>query len=333
MKKDKKLILSLAAALALIPTGAITINANKAYAVQTDDQTTKRTLTLNHNTRIYNKKGQKLSSYQRSNGLLKKGKTVKYAAKAQAIIDPSTQRYSFHDDEWNWFYLPYKTIKGKEYYSIGNGGYIKAANVDSVDNNELFINQVTATVKDKFKGKLTVLNNDERAINSDIKIGNKFIINREIDPSDLLTRSDGDTSLYGIKSNTDSYIPSYEVKIKRRHPLLPYSNCMKLLITNPTNYYTEDGTVFTREVDPSKEAIIGDASKEKFTTTPALAKGNQIAADKEVYIYVPEDQKKEKFYEVYNNAKTLNDNTTLFVKVADTKYIYGLQIKNIDSKN
>ncbi|MDF7672544.1 SLAP domain-containing protein [Lactobacillus sp. ESL0701] len=331
MKKNKKIIVSLAAAVLATTLAGSTIFNNQAHAAQTTDQTQDKTaanetLTLNHNTRIYNKKGQKLYSYQRTNGLLKKGTTIGYAKKVKAIDDPSTVRYSFHDDDWNWCYLPYKTIKGQEYYSIGHGGYIKAVNVDKINGDKLFVNQITAIVKDEFLKKPTVLNSDERTIKSNIKIGKKVIVNREINVSDLLKRSDGDASLYGIKSDTNSYVPSYEVKINIKHPLLPYSNCMKLLIVNSTNCYTSNGQKYVQIHDPNKEIIIANSTKEKFATTPLLEKGRQISADKEVYIYVPEEQKKEKFYEIHDNTRTSSNNISLFVKASDVKYMYGKKL-------
>ena len=45
----------------------------------------------------------------------------------------------------NWYYLPYKKIKGKEYYNIDHGGYIKAVNVDSINGNKSFTNYATVT--------------------------------------------------------------------------------------------------------------------------------------------------------------------------------------------
>ena len=46
----------------------------------------------------------------------------------------------------NWFYLPHKTIKGKQYYNIGHGVYIKAVNVRSIDGYILCVNYDTVHI-------------------------------------------------------------------------------------------------------------------------------------------------------------------------------------------
>ncbi|WP_090091800.1 hypothetical protein [Lactobacillus bombicola] len=65
--------------MAAVPV--ITTSLNQVQAAQTIDQTqnkiaTDGTLTLNHNTRIYNQRGQKLYSYQGVMAYLKKGRQL-----------------------------------------------------------------------------------------------------------------------------------------------------------------------------------------------------------------------------------------------------------------
>ena len=125
---------------------ATSINIEQAQTTTSNVNSEQGKLTLNHKTHVYNKKGRKKYSYLKTNGLLKKGASVRYAGKIKALSDPDTKRYSFNDKDMNWYYLPYKTIKGKQYYNIGHGGYIKAVNVDSINGNKLFTNYATVTI-------------------------------------------------------------------------------------------------------------------------------------------------------------------------------------------
>ena len=139
--RKKKLFISIAAGiLAATSISTLTIDGYQAHAAQTtnqDENNEQGTLVLNHKTCVYNKKGKKVYSYFRTNGLLQKGSSIQYAGKVQTTTDAMAERYSFHDINWNWFYLPYVTIKGKEYYNIGHGGYIKVINVAKINGNDL----------------------------------------------------------------------------------------------------------------------------------------------------------------------------------------------------
>ena len=134
MKINKKLFISLLAGILTTTSLAVTTtNIDQAQTTTSNVNSEQGKLTLNHKTRVYNKKGKKKYSYLKTNGLLKKGALVRYVGKIKALSDPDTKRYSFNDKDMNWYYLPYKTIKGKQYYNIGHGGYIKAINVDSIN--------------------------------------------------------------------------------------------------------------------------------------------------------------------------------------------------------
>ncbi|MDF7638457.1 hypothetical protein PT285_03280 [Lactobacillus sp. ESL0791] len=112
--------------------------------------------------------------------LLKQKKTIKVTRKISPITDPKTKHYSFHDDVWNWFYLPYKTINGQEYYSIGHGGYIKAVNVNTVNKQELLTNQVTIKLTKKMFDKKNMINiydaTSDQTKPKHFKLGQKVIL-------------------------------------------------------------------------------------------------------------------------------------------------------------
>lgn len=117
MKLSHKLIMVSAAALmGISPVLSSTPNvANAATAKSSKKTTAKKTastkkssnsITLTHNAYVYDENGKRLSKYMGS---------AKYTTIAKGVTVKSSGT---------------KTINGKKYYSLGNGAYIKAANVD-----------------------------------------------------------------------------------------------------------------------------------------------------------------------------------------------------------
>lgn len=313
MKKSKKLIVSLAAvALATVPV--ITTSLNQAHAAQTTDQTqnkiaTDGTLTLNHNTRIYNKKGQKLYSYQGSNGLLKKGATVKYAAQVKAIDNPDIKRYSFPDNEWNWYYLPYKTIRGQEYYSIGHGGYVKAINVDKINGNELYTNEATTTATQLIGKSVVLYDSQGNKTSKQLNLGQKVTLDKQANIFDLTEKGDGyngGTNLYRIKGTND-FINKYSVK-KIRQPLPRYTNYTDVLFVNDGYLYNAKG-----------EKVIEKDNR------PNYHKGGSITVTSMIDITDETTGKAVPFYRVADQYLDIGQKRSneCYIKVSDTKIILG----------
>ncbi|WEV44194.1 SLAP domain-containing protein [Lactobacillus sp. ESL0684] len=312
--KNKKALLGLAATL-LLTTSAVSLmtNTNQAHAVEdtTKDVANEQgTLELNHNARVYNKKGKKLKKFQGKSSLLKKNKSVEYAKEVKPITDPSAKRYSFHDDEWNWFYLPYKTIKGKEYYSLGHGGYIKAVNVDKVNGNFLYINEVNATTE-TFGGflKIKLYDSHGKQINKYLKSGKKIILDRKANIDDfdeMIDYSNGSEYFYRIKEK-DEFISFKNVKLKLRQPLHLFSNYAHVLFKNDSYVYTEKGVRF-------------DSNLNK----PRFKKNSEVIATQVKDIRIKEENKVEQCYQLeqsYTSGEGIG-----FVKVSDTRLIGGRDI-------
>lgn len=320
MKKTKKALISLAAGLlATAPVVTLATTTNQAHAVKTTEKIPsfeEGVLKLNHKARVYNKKGQKKYSYLKSNGLFEKGASIKYIDKIKAISNPDTKRYSFHDDDWNWFYLPYKTIKGKEYYSIGHGGYIKAVNVDSINGVRLYTNYATVRMSSspiyfpKGKGNAVTVNNQGKFTNKFIKKGTKLIIDRSSDRERLANSSAIDEmdnrtlEVYRIKNSKQSFILQDDVKKLPRHKILPYTNSMVVKFLHDATTYTIDG--IPNSVDVYKQ---GDA---------ASVVGSH-------YIWIPSLNRSELFYQVLNILSV--DRTYKFVKASDIRYLYGRHLE------
>ena len=307
MKTSKKIIISLAAAaLAITPAVATITNTNQVHAVENtnSEQNKQEGLTLNHKTRIYNKKGQKLYSYLRGNALLKKGATIKYTATPKAIGDPSTKRYSFHDDEWNWFYLPYKTIKGKEYYSIGHGGYVKAVNVDKINGNFLYVDEVAATTQKSFSSssKINLYDEHGKQLNKYLKTGQKVIIDRRVNIDDFDEMKDygnGGDYFYRIKGKNE-FISFRNVKLKLRQTLQSFSDYTLVYAMRDTKVYKSTGV----------------------TEKTIYYKGETLTLAKNMKMIDLGKNKIELFYRVSGMIDG-------YIKASDVKYISGPKLENI----
>lgn len=335
MKKTKKKFISLAAGILATTSAAnLVTNIAQVHAAQTTEQnqnTEEGTLILNHNTRVYNKKGQKVYSYLRSNGLFKKGATVKYADQIKKTDNPDNQRYSFHDTDWNWFYLPYKTIKGKEYYNIGHGGYIKAINVEKVDNNYLYTNEISVKLTEKAP-VIQVVNGKAKMTGKSVNAGQAVTLNGKTSDFELFgvhEDGDSDSSDYMIKNTDDEFIRLNNGTLRKE--LLPYSNFMNVVLTDNSYLYTEKGEKYIHH-NSANEIIINNKTNVDSSVSPQLKKGSIEQVIKAIYLWVAEDRQVELFYQLKNNVLYPEDKAAVFIKAASSKYIYGSQVKPSNTK-
>ena len=94
MKIHKKVFISLVAGiLTTTSITATTTNTDQAQTTTSNVNSEQGKLILNHKTCVYNKKGKKKYSYLKTNGLLKKGASVRYVGKIKALSSPITKRY------------------------------------------------------------------------------------------------------------------------------------------------------------------------------------------------------------------------------------------------
>lgn len=301
--RKKKLFISIAAGiLAVTSISTVAIDGYQAHAAQTtnqDEDENQEVLTLNHRTRIYNKKGKKVYSYLRTNGLLQKGSSIQYAGKVQTTTDAMAERYSFHDINWNWFYLPYVTIKGKEYYNIGHGGYIKVVNVAKINGNDLYTNEASVTTKLwSTQTKIPLYDNQGKQLDKYLSGGQKIVLDKETNSEEFgpkrINTPPAIQKLYRIKG-TDEFIGNVYIKTTPRQLLPFYSVFTQVYAVNDAKYYDKDGKAFTGTL---------------------LQKGTSISVSTAVKIINP-DSKKEELY--YQQA----DNPRCFFKASDIKYLAG----------
>lgn len=313
-KKTIKVLVRLTAGILFITSAAtLTASTNQVYAVESADTNSKTKdglLTLNHKTRIYNNKGQKRYSYLGSNGLLKNGAEVKYVGTVKAIASPEDKRYSFPDNDWNWFYLPYKIIKGEEYYNIGHGGYIKAVNVQKINGNWIYTNQVVTTTKAwSSSTNVPVYDSNGSKTSKTLKIGQKVTLDRQANIFDLTEKGDGyngGTNFYRIKG-TNEFINCYQVE-KIKHTLPTYTNYADVLFIN-------DGYLYNAK---------GEKVAEK-NNKPRYSKGSSITVTSQINITDKSTGKSEPFYRLANKYIDLDHrkNNECYIKASDTKIMWG----------
>lgn len=301
--RKKKLFISIAAGiLAATSISTVAIDGYQAHAAQTtnqDEDENQEVLTLNHRTRIYNKKGKKVYSYLRTNGLLQKGSSIQYAGKVQTTTDAMAERYSFHDINWNWFYLPYVTIKGKEYYNIGHGGYIKVVNVAKINGNDLYTNEASVTTKLwSTQTKIPLYDNQGKQLDKYLSGGQKIVLDKETNSEEFgpkrINTPPAIQKLYRIKG-TDEFIGNVYIKTTPRQLLPFYSVFTQVYAVNDAKYYDKDGKAFTGTL---------------------LRKGTSVSVSTAIKI-INSDSKKEELY--YQQA----DNPRCFFKASDIKYLAG----------
>lgn len=301
--RKKKLFISIAAGiLAATSISTVAIDGYQAHAAQTtnqDEDENQEVLTLNHRTRIYNKKGKKVYSYLRANGLLQKGSSIQYAGKVQTTTDAMAERYSFHDINWNWFYLPYVTIKGKEYYNIGHGGYIKVVNVAKINGNDLYTNEASVTTKLwSTQTKIPLYDNQGKQLDKYLSGGQKIVLDKETNSEEFgpkrINTPPAIQKLYRIRG-TDEFIGNVYIKTTPRQLLPFYSVFTQVYAVNDAKYYDKDGKAFTGTL---------------------LRKGTSVSVSTAIKIINP-DSKKEELY--YQQA----DNPRCFFKASDIKYLAG----------
>ena len=225
------------------------------------------TLWLNHNAYIYNKAGQRLKNFH-GNKKLYWGHSIKYVGKTQPIDIDSKKYYLLNDDNYHQSWLPYRTIKGNQYYSLGKGGYVKAANVGQIDNQPLYISMATVALK-SFSGLKEI-----SAINS----SQKFKNNQKV-TIDRITKIYSGNQLfpyYRLKG-TNTFINKGNIINLPRQKFLTYTKSTHVITLGNTDVYNIEG-------------------KQRNLNTNPFSKGDNIPVSELLYIWLPDKGKAELFY-------------------------------------
>ncbi|GAA3637384.1 SLAP domain-containing protein [Lactobacillus hamsteri] len=159
----------------------------------------KSILTLNSNTYIYDKNGKRIKNFNGQSKLLKES-VVTTTSKVRDAT--SSSQYYFYKNNKNSSTakstFATKKIKGQDYFAIGNGGYIKAANVITANGMILF-NKGPITVT--LPRQLTIYNSKFKETSKILKAGTKVKLSKTIYDNSL-----SDPQLYFKISGKDQYL-------------------------------------------------------------------------------------------------------------------------------
>lgn len=140
MKVNQKFMLGVTAYTLVFGVVSTLANQNSTTVAAA---TSTNKLKLVHGAYVYSKSGKRLRTYRGSKQKthLKKGATVKFTGSIKPIERNSKHFFLLDDDNYHQSRLPYRKVDGKYYYSIGNGGYIKASNVNQIAGKPLYISE------------------------------------------------------------------------------------------------------------------------------------------------------------------------------------------------
>ena len=275
-------------------------------------------LKLAHGAYVYNKYGQRLTTYRGSSTKtrLAKGTTVSFVGSVESIERDSKRFFLMDSDNYNQSWLPYKEIKGSCYYNIGAGGYIKAVNVSQISGKSLYTSEATVKVKNYRNMKpYSIGTGKDKTI---VKSNKVFKVDRITAVSD----DPENVTSYRISGTTDAFLSVRAVKEKVRQKLKIYTAFTHVKFLQPAKTYNIHGTLRNISSDHS-----------------TFLKDDIYPVENLIYLWVPSENKAELFYllkyswEPFNAQSFANylspnyGDGLVYVKASDTTYFTGPYLK------
>lgn len=280
----------------------------------------KNVMFLKTNTYVYNKKGQRI----KKQGTLRKGTLVTYNGSVKAAS--SSDDFFFYPSESSnkdpQALKQYK-IKGKVYYALGGGRYVKALNVSKISGQYVFTKQPTYVVP---RADMYVLNKDLKETSKVVRAGSKVKIDQVLIDTDytdpqLYVRIAGtkDQFLYwtdaGDYPDEDEGNFSFRFFMDDNHNFAESTQSLvtfKQGLEKTTPLYNDQGQL----VD------LGGKYLEKAARGNFLPENN-YQVDYARYIWVPSEKKAELFYHLIG--------TTFSMRDPHSKYEYTWVKQNVGS--
>lgn len=277
-------------------------------------------LTVIFNANIYNKSGKKV-------GFVKKGSVVKYAGKRK--VTSSKAKY-YYETSKNEYRLPYTTIKGKDYYYLGSGCYIKVANIGYVDGSRLIthapitvtVNKNTSTITRYVNS--TGLGTDPN--NIELKKGQKITVDYAGQFPQQLTDFDHDHYSYYRIKGTNYWVSEGDLNLPQvleNHPDLELADSTKVVLDKKIPLYNINGEKTSQEL-----------SKQFYTNTvEETAMYNNHKINEALYLWVPSEKKVELFYHTTGeaNTKTNKLDNEGYILASDVKKVEGVKLTPINT--
>lgn len=202
-------------------------------------------LTVIFNANIYNKSGKKV-------GFVKKGSVVKYAGKRKAT---SSKAKYYYDTQKGKYRIPYTTIKGKDYYYLGSGRYIKVANIGYVDGQRLIIHApITVTVNKNTSTITRYVNSTGWGTdpnNIELKKGQKITIDYAGQFPQQLTDFDHDHYSYYRIKGTNYWVSEGDLnlpQVLKNHSDLELADSTKVVLDKKIPMYNVNGEKTSQEL-------------------------------------------------------------------------------------
>lgn len=241
------------------------------------DKTTTKSITLTHNAYVYNKNGKRIKKA----GTLKKNTTI--------------------------IYLGTKKIKGKNYYNLGKGQYVKTANAKVVKKSTNVVNPADEDTYVRTVRNSIIYDENGNNVNSPSQL-----VIKGTDSRVLSAKKIGDKWYYEV--GEDQWIKAVNAYVVSGPTLIKDSNYKEPKpITN-----TNDTIVTLRKDAPTYN------SKGKVVANNSFASGYSLRVSKLVWIWVPSENQPVEFYKIASDSSS-------YVRVSDVDLISGVQLTPINT--
>lgn len=167
-----------------------------AYTVATLNG--KNTFMLNHNSYIYNKKGKRIKNFHGQKKLLKN------RIFTRDVTDKEGKGKYYYTIDGTNYTVPSKTIKGKTYFKIGDGGYVKAVNFSRANGSWMY---TTEPITVKMMGEDNVVRlNGKKYTDTKIKLkaDQKLVVDKLVHIKSL--DSEDPALFYHIKGTKNDWV-------------------------------------------------------------------------------------------------------------------------------
>lgn len=270
---------------------------------------------LNHNSYIYNQDGKRIDKTT-----LRKTDIIASLKDFERVTDSDhkplyfTWIYSTEKPNGEMVWIDYKTINGQQYYQIGKNQYIKAANVGSIQGEDL-ITTKPITVKLKKDSAIYTFNRDiaDKTKKKVLKKGSKVTFDYNV--SDYYYGESEDNTYYHIKGKDNEFIYGGN-----------FSTRFNLYGTNWYGYYQLRTTARMKTINQAK---LYNLNGELLNETLPAEKA--VNVDRLQYLYLPTENRLELVYHLTTGLKGRTNNA--FVKANDLTYISGAKIKAANTAN
>lgn len=165
----------------------------------------KTTLSLNHNSYVYDKKGKRIVhfNHDKQKTVLRYEIPINIPGKLKKVTSQNPFYYVIKTNEK--YYLPAKKIKGKYFYSIGHGGYLRAYNVAKIDDNFNYPKYISVPLvkRDGITDSFPLFDKNQKLIKKRYPVSPKVKVNSVINEADRF---------YFRIQGTENFIPGDYIK-------------------------------------------------------------------------------------------------------------------------